>query len=47
MKLIWKVVKGVIFATGVYVWGSAIKDAVDEYNEHKDDPLVMPVMLMK
>ena len=46
MKLVWKVVKGVIFATGVYVWGSAIKDGLIEYNAHKDDPLVTPIMFM-
>lgn len=46
MKLVWKIVKGVIFGTGAYVWGKAIVKSIDEYNEHKDDPLVKPVILM-
>lgn len=45
MKLVWKIVKGVIFGTGAYVLGASIKDSIKEYNKHKDDPLVMPVML--
>ena len=46
MKLVWKIVKVVIFGTGAWCWGSAIKHSINEYNEHKDDPLVKPLILM-
>lgn len=38
--MIWKIVKGIIFGTGLYVWGKAV---YDNYT-YEPEPIVRPIM---
>ena len=44
MRILWNVIKTLIFIPGVICWGLMIKDLVDD---EEPEPIVRPVMFSK